>query len=188
MDDLSVTQLLEAHRRGDGSALNRAFASVYEDLRHAASVQLRRAPGATLNTTSLVNEAYLRLADRASMQPADRAHFLAIAARAMRHIIVDYARKRSSAKRGGAAIRVDLDQVEIAVEDQARDLLVLDDALRSLARLDGRLVQVVECRFFTGMTEEETAAALDTSLSTVQRDWKRARAWLREEMDAASAR
>lgn len=188
MEDLSVTQLLEAYRQGDGSALSRAVASVYEDLRQAASAQLRRGPGVTLNTTSLVSEAYLRLSGSRSLAPADRAHFLAIAARAMRHVIIDHARKRASAKRGGYATRIDLDQVDIAVEEQARELIALDDALISLAKLDERLVQVVECRYFTGMTEEETASALETSLSTVQRDWKRARAWLREEMTAPPAR
>jgi len=182
MEDQPVTGLLAAHRAGDDQALDRAFAFVYDDLRRAASAQLRRGASPTLNTTSLVNEAYLRLVDRAQAAPSDRTHFLALAARAMRFIIIDYARERSAAKRGGAAWHVQLDDLELAVDDQAQQLLSLDDAIQALARLDERLVRIVECRFFTGMTEEETAQALELSLSTVQRDWKRAKAWLREEM------
>lgn len=182
MQGLQVTQLLAAHRAGDGQALERAFALVYDDLRRVASAQLRRGSSPTLNTTSLVNEAYVRLVDRNQAAPTDRAHFLALAARAMRHIVIDYARERSAKKRGGAVHHIRLDDAEIAVEDQAQQLLALDEAMQALNRLDERLVRVVECRFFTGLTEEETAEALETSLSTVQRDWKRAKAWLQEEM------
>ncbi len=183
MPSLSVTQLLAAHRAGDDDALDRAFAQVYDDLRRAASAQLRRSSSATLNTTSLVNEAYLRLTDSKQASPNDRAHFLAIAARAMRYIIIDYARERGAAKRGAGADHVRLDDdVAVAIEDQAQQLLSLDTALQELAKLDARLVSVVECRFFTGLSEPETADALGTSLSTVQRDWKRAKAWLREKM------
>lgn len=182
MEDQPVTGLLAAHRAGDDQALDRAFAYVYDDLRRAARAQLRRGSALTLNTTSLVNEAYLRLVDRAHAAPSDRTHFLALAARAMRFIIIDYARERTAAKRGGAAWHVQVDDLELAVDDQAQQLLSLDEAIQALARLDERLVRIVECRFFTGMTEQETAQALELSLSTVQRDWKRARAWLREEM------
>jgi RNA polymerase sigma factor (TIGR02999 family) len=129
-----------------------------------------------------VNEAYLRLVDGSQAAPSDRAHFLALAARAMRYIIIDYARQRGAAKRGGAAQHIQLDENEIAINDQVQQLLSLDDAIQALARLDERLVRMVECRFFSGMTEEETAEALEISLSTVQRDWKRAKAWLKEEM------
>lgn len=183
MEDSAVTELLAAHRAGDGKALDRAFAFVYDDLRRAASAQLRRSSTPTLNTTGLVNEAYLRLVDSTQAAPTDRAHFLALAARAMRCIIIDYARRRSAAKRGGGArhLRLD-DEVEVAVESQAQQLLVLDEAVRTLSQLDARLVRVVECRFFTGMTESETAEALEMSVSTVKRDWKRAKAWLTEEM------
>jgi RNA polymerase sigma factor (TIGR02999 family) len=177
-----VTQLLAAYRAGDRSALDQAFSRVYDDLRRAASAQLRRGSSPTLNTTSLVNEAYLRLVDGARAAPTDRAHFLALAARAMRYIIIDYARERGAAKRGGGAHHVELDESEIAIDDQTQQLLALDEAMQVLGRLDERLVRLVECRFFTGMTEEETAQALGVSLSTVQRDWKRARAWLSEEM------
>lgn len=182
IDSAPVTQLLAAHRAGDDQALDRAFSFIYDDLRRAASAQLRRGSSPTLNTTSLVNEAYLRLVDGNHVSPTDRAHFLALAARAMRYIIIDYARRRTAAKRGGARQHVQLDESEIAVDDQAQQLLALDDAMQALARLDERLVRLVECRFFTGMTEDETAEALGISLSTVKRDWKRAKAWLKQEM------
>lgn len=185
MESAPVTQLLAAHRAGDEQALDRAFSYVYEDLRRAASAQLRRGSAPTLDTTSLVNEAYLRLVDGGGSQASDRAHFLAIAARAMRYIIIDYARQRNAQKRGGAARHVRLDDTEIAIDDQVQQLLALDQAMAELGKLDQRLVRIVECRYFTGMTEEETAAALDVSLSTVQRDWKRAKAWLKEVMDAS---
>lgn len=184
MQSAPVTQLLAAHQAGDAEALDRAFSFVYDDLRRAASAQLRRGSSPTLNTTSLVNEAYLRLVDGARAAPTDRTHFLALAARAMRYIIIDYARRRAAAKRGGDAQHIRLDETEIAVDDQMQQLLALDDALQALGALDERLVRMVECRFFAGMTEEETAAALDVSLSTVQRDWKRAKAWLKEEISS----
>lgn len=182
MEDRPVTELLAAHRAGDEEALDRAFAFVYDDLRRMASAQLRRGHSATLNTTGLVNEAYLRLVARAHATPADRTHFLALAARAMRFIIIDYARERSAAKRGGAMYHVELNELELAIEDQAQHLLLLNEAIERLGGLDERLVRIVECRFFSGMTEEETADALHLSLSTIQREWKRAKAWLREEM------
>ncbi len=182
MESPPVTQLLAAHRAGDAQALDRAFSFVYDDLKRAARVQLRRGYSSTLNTTSLVNEAYLRLVQGSRAAPTDRSHFLALAARAMRYIIIDYARQRGAAKRGGAALHIELDDNEIAINDQVQQLLSLDEAMQALARLDERLVRMVECRFFTGLTEDETAEALGVSVSTVQRDWKRAKAWLREEM------
>ncbi len=182
MEPSQVTQLLAAHRAGDSQALERAFVLVYEDLRRVAAAQRRRSSSPTLNTTSLVHEAYMRLVDCTRVAPTDRAHFLALAARAMRQIIIDYARERSAQKRGGAARHIRLDDAEIAVEDQAQQLLALEEAMQALSRLDERLVRIVECRFFSGLTEEETAEALETSLSTVQRDWKRAKAWLKEVM------
>jgi RNA polymerase sigma factor (TIGR02999 family) len=182
MESAPVTELLAAHRAGDAQALDQAFSYVYDDLRRAASAQLRRGASSTLDTTSLVNEAYLRLVDGARAEPKDRAHFLALAARAMRYIIIDYARRRGAEKRGAGAKHVRLDEAEIAIDDQAQQLIALDEAMGALGRLDERLVRIVECRFFTGLTEEETAAALEVSLSTVQRDWKRAKAWLSEEM------
>ena len=183
MHQIGVTELLSAYRGGDERAFEQAFALVYDDLRRVASAQLR--PSATLNTTSLVNEVYLRLVGGAGSSPTDRAHFLALAARAMRYVIVDYARERSAKKRGGRLRPITLDEGEIAIEDQTQQLLAVEDALQALGKLDERLIKIVECRFFAGLTEEETAAALATSVSTVQRDWKRARAWLKEEMGAA---
>jgi RNA polymerase sigma factor (TIGR02999 family) len=182
MEKAPVTELLAAHRAGDEQALNKAFSFVYDDLRRAARAQLRRGSSPTLNTTSLVNEAYLRLVDSPSAAPSDRTHFLALAARAMRYIIIDYARQRGAAKRGGGVRHVEFDDTDIAIDDQVQHLLSLDDAMQALGKIDERLVRVVECRFFTGMTEEETAEALQVSLTTVQRDWLRAKAWLREDM------
>lgn len=182
MQSQSVTQLLAAHRAGDGNALDRAFVFVYEDLKRAASAQLRRSDARTLNTTGLVNEAYLRLVGPSRAAPTDRAHFVAMAAQAMRYIVVDYARRCSAGKRGDGAKHLALEDVDIGVESQAQQLVVLDEAIKVLSQLDDRLVRIVECRFFAGMTEPETAEALGLSLSTVQRDWKRAKAWLREEM------
>lgn len=182
MESGQVTRLLAAHRAGDSRALDRAFECIYGDLRRAARAQLRRGSSPTLNTTSLVNEAYLRLVDGNQAQPADRRHFLALAARAMRYIIVDYARRRGAAKRGGAVQHFRLDDADAAINDRVEQLLSVEEAMQALGRLDERLVRLVECRFFAGMTEEETAEALELSLSTVQRDWKRAKAWLREKM------
>jgi RNA polymerase sigma factor (TIGR02999 family) len=186
MHDSDVTALLAAYRAGDGHAWERAFEIVYDDLRRVARAQLRGGSSPTLDTTSLVNEAYLRLVGGHEGSPGNRPHFMALAARAMRHIIIDYARERHALKRGGGARHVDLEAIEVAADDQAEQLLALNAALAALGDVDARLVQVVECRFFTGMTEEETAATLDTSLSTVQRDWKRAKAWLREEIGDAA--
>jgi RNA polymerase sigma factor (TIGR02999 family) len=178
-----VTQLLIAYRDGDRDAFDRLVPMVYEDLRRIARRQLRRgAPGQTLNTTGLVHEAYLKLVDPAKVDWQGRGHFLAVSARAMRQVIIGYARKRSAGKRGGGERPVTLDEAQIAVDDQAERLLALDRALERLGGKDPRLAQVVECRFFAGLSEEETAQALGVSLRTAQRDWMRARAWLKEEL------
>jgi RNA polymerase sigma factor (TIGR02999 family) len=169
---------LAAHRAGDGSALERAFVLVYSELRRLAHRQLGGGSMPTLNTTGLVNELYLKLVDRSNTYPNDRGHFMAIASRAMRQIIIDYARDRATRKRGGGVRHVSLDKAQISVADQAGELLEIDRAMGALADVDARLVRIVECRFFAGLTEEETAEALDISLRTVQRDWKRAKAWL----------
>lgn len=178
----SITQLLGDYRAGDASALDRAFAIVYDDLRRLASRQLRFGSTPTLNTTSLVHELYVKLVDRSQASPNDRGHFLALASRAMRQIIIDYARERGARKRGGGQLHVPLDSNELAVEDEAEHLLAVDEVLNDLKKLDERLVRVFECRFFAGLTKEETAEAIGVSVSTVQRDWKRARAWLKEKM------
>ena len=177
-----ITALLEAYQAGDDKALERAFAQVYGDLKRLASYQLRSGPKATINTTSLVNELYLKLVDRGQPAAQTRSHFLALASRAMRQIIIDYARSRGASKRGGDILHIPLDSNQIAIEDHADRLLMLEQALEYLAEIDERLVKVVECRFFTGLTEQQTADALGVSLPTVQRDWKRAKAWLRSRM------
>jgi RNA polymerase sigma factor (TIGR02999 family) len=176
-----VTQLLHAYRDGDREAFNRLVPLIYDDLRRVARRQLRRGrPGATLNTTGLVHEVYMKMADQRRLEARDRGHFLAISAHAMRQVIADAARRRTAEKRGGGQDDVPLEDAPQLAADQARWLLDVDRALEQLAEHNDRMARVVECRFFAGLTEEETAAALDTSLRTVQRDWMRARAWLKE--------
>lgn len=178
-----VTELLLAYRDGDREAFGEMLPLIYQDLRRIARRQLGRSqPGQTLDTTSLVHESYLKMVDQKRVDWQDRAHFLAVAARAMRQVIISYARRRGAAKRGAGSIRETLDEGRIAVADQAEQLLALDQALEKLSERDERLVRVVECRFFAGLREEETAEALGISLRTVQRDWMRARAWLRESL------
>jgi RNA polymerase sigma factor (TIGR02999 family) len=182
--DHDITELLVAWRAGDRDALDRLFPLVYEELRQIAHRRLgREREGHTLGTTALVNEAYLKLVDQTRAQWADRAHFFAVAARAMRRILVDYARRHQALKRGGAPVHVNLDDEALAdaalVADQRADtLLAVDDALTRLAELDERLCRVVECRFFGGYTEEETAEVLGVAPRTVRRDWVKAKGWL----------
>lgn len=179
----NVTELLMAFRDGDRGAFDRLVPLVYDDLRKVARAQLRRGrPGATLDTTVLVHELYLKMADQRRLDARDRGHFLAISAHAMRQVIADYARRRTAAKRGGDSDPMPLDEAPEIADREARWLLDVDQALERLAARDERMARVVECRFFAGFSEEETAAALDTSLRTVQRDWMRARAWLKEEL------
>jgi RNA polymerase sigma factor (TIGR02999 family) len=155
------------------------FPLVYDELRRIARQALsNEQTGHTLDTTSLVHEAYLRLVDSSRVPWEDRSRFLAVAATAMRHILVDHARRRHALKRGHAPIAIDLEKVPLSVEESADTLIALDDALTRLGALSPRLVQVVECRFFIGMTEEETAVALGVTARTVRRDWTKAKAWL----------
>jgi RNA polymerase sigma-70 factor, ECF subfamily len=171
-----VTRLLEAAEAGDREALDRLVPLVYEDLRRVAHRQLdREGGGHTLQTTALIHEAYLKLAGGGSVSASSRAHFLAIAARAMRQVLVDYARRRRAAKRGGGVISVTLGDEPQPADASAEDLLALDDALE---QLDPRQRQVIECRFFGGMEENDIAAVLGVSERTVRRDWVKARAWL----------
>jgi RNA polymerase sigma factor (TIGR02999 family) len=179
-----ITRLLEAHRSGDAHALEQLVPLVYRDLQQLARRQLKGSSLPTLNTTSLVHEAYLKLAGAGAPAWEHRGHFYAVASMAMRQIVVDYARHSHAQKRGGARPLEKLDAEQIAVEAQAEALIELDAALRRLSALDERLPRIVECRFFTGLTAEETAEALGMSLRTVERDWKRARAWLRQELAA----
>jgi len=179
-----LTGLLAAHRQGDRDAFGRLLPLVYRDLQRLAKRQLgSHRPGQTLDTTSLVHEAYIKLVDSDRSAWQDRGHFFAVASIAMRQIVIDYARQSRAQKRGGEQRGQGLDGVEIAIEAQADTLLAIDTALERLREIDERLPRVVECRFFTGLTEEETAEALGVSTRTVERDWKRARAWLRRELD-----
>lgn len=190
-----VTALLLAGRQGDREAYARVYSLVYHHLRAVARAQRRRDARAragehTLSTTAVVHEAWFRLADPARLDVRDRAHFLAIAARAMRQVLVEYARRFRAAKRGGGAAHVDIDELEVianlsAVDDRSAVLVSLDDALSRLGAFSPRLAQVVECRWFGGLTEEETARALGVTDRTVRRDWVRARAWLHAELVGA---
>ena len=180
----SVTDLLVLAGAGDRAALDRALPLVYEELRRLARRQLRReADGHTLDTAALVHEAYLRLVDQTRGEWHDRSHFLAVAATAMRRILVDHARRHHAAKRGAAPVRLPIESVEqLAAEERAELLVALDESLQRLAALDARQARVVECRFFGGLTEEETAAALGIGLRTAKRDWAKARSWLYHEL------
>lgn len=181
----NVTALLQLAAAGDRDSFDRAFGLLYDELQRLARAQLRReVDGHTLNTGALVHEAYLRLGDGSANEWRDRAHFMAIAATAMRRVLVDHARRFRAAKRDGVAHAVSLDAVDAQRRDvQDESLVDLDDALVRLAALDARQAQVVECRFFAGYTEEETAKALDIGLRTVKRDWAKARSWLFRELD-----
>jgi RNA polymerase sigma factor (TIGR02999 family) len=167
-------------RSTEQSPLDRVIALTYQELRAIAHRRLAaRGPTGTLSTTALVHEVYLKLVDHSRVGWQDLAHFRALASLAMRHILVDRARERSTHKRGGVRRPVTLDEGSMAVEDQAEALLQLNDALERLAMVDPRLAQVVDCRFFGGLTEQETAEALELTTRTVQRDWVKARVLLR---------
>jgi RNA polymerase sigma factor (TIGR02999 family) len=181
-----ITRLLHAYAGGNRAAFDELVPLIYDELRRIARNHLRRTQrGATLDTNGLVHEAYLKLAGQKGMRVEDRGHFLAIAARAMRQIIISRARARVAAKRGGGDIRVTLDEGRIAANEmEAEWLLDLDRALEQLRERDERLARTVECRFFAGLSEDETAEALGVSLRTAQRNWMRARAWIRSELAA----
>ena len=177
-----ITGLLEAHAAGDDDALERLIPLVYDDLRRIAHQRLRSERRShTLDTTAVVHEAYLRLVDVSDPDWNGRAHFFAVSSRLIRNLLIDYARRRKADKRGGDAIRVplneDLDGASIDAP-AAVDLLALDEALTALAQHDKRMEQVVECRFFGGLTVKETARVLGVSTRTVERDWTRAKAYL----------
>lgn len=180
-DPESITALMQAHRAGVPDAFDRLVELIYPELRRVARQQLRRGrPDApVLDTTGLVHETYLKLVNQASLDARDRGHFLAIAARAMRQVIVDHARTRQATKRGAGTEHLPFDDRSAAVEAHAEQVLAVNEALARLAAVDPRLLQVVECRFFAGYSEAETAAALDVSTRTVERDWLRAKAWLK---------
>jgi RNA polymerase sigma factor (TIGR02999 family) len=182
-----ITQLLLAWGQGDQAALEQLMPLVYEELRRRARLYMsRQRSGHTLQTTALVNEAYLRLIDSSRVQWQNRAHFFAVSSQLMRRILVDFARDHASLKRGGGAQRIALESApEISVERSA-DLIALDDALHALHALHPRQSQIVELRYFGGLSEEETAEALKISPRTVRRDWSLARAWLYRELKRGS--
>jgi len=178
-----TTQLLRAWASGDRSALDRLTPRIYGELRRMAGHFMRdERPGRTVQTTALVHEAYLKLIDVTNVDWQHRAHFFAIAAQIMRHILLDLARRRVAAKRGGASPRLNLAEVPDPGSGRARELIALDDALNALAEVDPRKARVIELRFFAGLNVEETAEVLQVSQDTVKRDWKLARAWLSAEL------
>lgn len=174
-----VTRLLTNWRSGDQKALNCLLPLVYDELHRIAARYMRgERTGHTLQTSALVNEAYLRLADYKQMQWQDRAHFFAVAAQAMRRILIDLARARKNLKRGAAAQRVSLNEAVLVTSGSGADLIAIDEALEQLAKLNQRQARVVELRYFGGLTEEEVAHVLGIAARTVRSDWKLARAWL----------
>jgi RNA polymerase sigma-70 factor, ECF subfamily len=180
---IEVTQLLADWSGGDREALNKLMPVVYDELRRLAHRHMgHERAGHTLQTTALVNEAYLRLIKERGMTWENRNHFFAVAAQIMRFILVDYARGHVRAKRGGGAQQVSLNDALVVSEDRATDLLILDEALHRLAAFDKRKSRIAEMRFFAGLTVEETADVLSVSVETVMRDWRLAKAWLHREL------
>ena len=181
----AITDVLLGARDGDARAMDRLFASVYDELRQVAHAALRNEQsGHTLSTTGLVHEAYFKLVDQTRVEWHDRAHFFGVAARAMRQILVEYARRRGAVKRGGRFRKVALEEGLVPADERADALVAVDEALTRLAEHDAAMARVVECRFFAGLTEEETAEATGASVRTVQRQWRRAKAWLYQELTA----
>ena len=178
-----ITGLLIAWSDGDQAALEQLLPLIERELHRIARNYMRReSPGHTLQTTALVNEAYFRLVDQKSVRWQNRAHFFAIAAQIMRRILLNYARDRHRAKRGGKAVQVSLSEVAIVGEERSAELIALDEALVRLAEFDARKARVVELRHFGGLTAAEAAEVLDVSVVTVERDWKAAKAWLAREL------
>ena len=178
-----VTQLLVAWGNGDQEARDQLMPLVYAELHRLAHRHIKRErPGHTLQTSALVNEAFVRLVDQREVQWQSRGHFFSIAAQMMRRILVDYARKRRFAKRGGNQLQVTLNEDIVAAKQRSADVILLDDALKQLAEVDERKSKVVELKFFGGLSIEETAETLGVSPGTVMRDWTLAKAWLRRAM------
>jgi RNA polymerase sigma factor (TIGR02999 family) len=183
----NITRILEEHREDATACIHRLVPLMHQHLRRLAHFQLRRLqPGETFCTTVLVHEAYLKIVARERAPWRDRAHFLAASAQAMRHILVDAARQRLTARRGAGQAAEPL-VAEPTIDAHAADVLEIHRALEGLARIDERLCRVVECRFFAGMTDEETGVALGVSARTVHRDWLRARAWLKRDLAGLDA-
>lgn len=183
-----VTQLLLAWGQGEQQALEKMIPLVHKELHRLAHRYMsRQPPGHTLQTTALLNEAYLRLVDSSQVRWQNRAHFYAISAQVMRRVLVDWARSRHYLKRSGHAQKVSFDEALVVSAERGADLVALDDALKALATVDPRKSQVVELRFFGGLSAEETAEVLKVSPDTVLRDWKLAKAWLLRELDKSEA-
>jgi RNA polymerase sigma-70 factor (ECF subfamily) len=178
-----VTQLLLAWNDGDQTALERLIPMVHAELHRIARRYMRNErAGHTLQTSALINEAYLRLIDAQQVRWQNRAHFFGIAAQLMRRVLVDFARSRSYKKRGGGALQVSLDEAMVITKERGEDLVALDEALSALSGLDERKGRVVEMRFFGGLSEKEIAEALTVSQETVRRDWRLAKSWLRRRL------
>jgi RNA polymerase sigma factor (TIGR02999 family) len=179
----NVTQLLIGWSKGDKAALDALLPLVYEELRNQAARYLRRERvGHTLQTTALIHEAYLKLVDQKNVHWQNRAHFFGIAAQLMRRILVDHARSKKRAKRGGSDIRVSFNEANMLGQAKDLDIVALDEALERLAAIDEQQSRIVELRFFSGLTVEETAEVLSISPATVKRDWSMAKAWLHREL------
>jgi RNA polymerase sigma-70 factor, ECF subfamily len=178
-----ITELLEQWSDGNQTALDKLYPLVYEELRRLARSYMKREPKRhTLQTTALINEAYVRIVDQKSVHWQNRSHFFAISAQIMRRILVDHARRYLHAKRGGGARRVSLDEAMIVAAERSEEVLMLDEALSNLARMDPRRCQVVELRYFAGLNNQEIASVLHISENTVMRDWNLARAWLYQQL------
>lgn len=181
-----ISQLLDEWSHGNQSALDKLYPLVYDELRRMAHRYMsRERKGHTLQTTALINEAYLRLVEQKHVHWANRAHFFGISAQIMRRILIDHARRYEYSKRGGGTQRVSLDEVAIVAKHKGKELLALDEALTRLGEMDARRGQVVELRFFGGLNNDEIAAVLKISANTVTRDWNLARAWLYHELSSA---
>jgi RNA polymerase sigma factor (TIGR02999 family) len=178
-----VTQMLAEWRNGDPGAFDRLMPVIYGELRRLAHNYMKRQPpGHTLQTSALVNEAYLRLAGQREVDWQNRAHFFAIAARIMRSLLIDHLRSRRFAKRGGGARRVSLDEVALISDQRSEELLALDQALTGLSAIDERKARIVELRYFSGLSVEETAEVMGLSAITIKREWLKAKAWLYREL------
>ncbi|HVF46108.1 MAG TPA: sigma-70 family RNA polymerase sigma factor [Pyrinomonadaceae bacterium] len=185
-----ITEMLKAWSKGETAPADEVFPLLYDELRKRAHSFLRRErPGHTLQTTALINETYLKLREQRNIDWESRAHFFAICATLMRRILVDYAKTRQRAKRGGGIVHLPIEALAIAGEEPAGiDLLALDDALSKLSELDPEQSRIVELRYFSGFSIEDTAAVLGISPSSVKREWRAAKAWLRHELDKGASR
>jgi len=185
---MDITRLLQAVNDGQKDAMEQLAPLVYDELRWLAHRQMQREHGPrTLSTTGLVHEAYLKLAEGEELPAENRRHFFGAAAHAMRQIMVSEARRRGAGKRGGDVVRLTLDAATLSIDELSTEILALDQALDRLKEVDDRLAQVVECRFFGGLTVDETSIAVSASTRTVKRDWRLARAWLYRELNGLAS-